>query len=1117
MTVFKCKMCGGALEISEGSTVTKCVYCGTHQTLPHLDDERRANLYDRANHFRRNNDFDKAMAIYEQILTEDGKDAEAYWSLVLCRFGIEYVEDPATKKRIPTVNRAQYTSVFDDDNYKSALAYATEEQRGIYESEAHTISEIQKGIIAISQKEEPFDVFICYKETDEGGRRTRDSVLAQELYYQLKGEGYKVFFSRITLEDKLGSAYEPYIFAALNSAKIMVVVGTRPEFFNAAWVKNEWSRYLALIKNGAQKTLIPAYRDMDPYDLPEEFSHLQAQDMGKLGFMQDLIRGIKKIIKASTPKTPPAKESSIPTASAGIASLLKRLFMFLEDGDFESAAEYAEKVLDIDPECAFGYLGKLMAELNIKTREDLGHCEIPFDDHNSCQKALRFGDDKLKSELQGYLSTIRARNESARLEEAYQSAFTAMDEADSEETYTAAASVFFSLGNYKDAATLGERCLEQAKLEKEERMRQERKAAEERKRYEEAERERKARFKKISLISISCLCIVLVFSIILNHCGNPFQTTPSGGDYTPEESTGSDLLQSNHSTEKSDDNDDPSENYIVAPGAEEIAADAFAGNETLTSIVIPASVEIIGLNAFANCTNLKSIAFEEGSALKRVSAGAFYECTSLAEFKFPVGTITIGDDIFLEEPDAVVADAGGVFAGCTNLTSVTIPNTVVTIGTYAFASTGLTSVAIPDSVTNIGKGAFSYCSNLTDATLSNNLTRIRERTFSGCTGLTSITIPDSVTSIEADAFSDCFALADVYYTGTASEWNAIDIASGNSPLRSATLYCNTESPITAYDTYVSLMAEKKYAEAYNVLKENPDIEDCNEKIEEIQNLVKEETQSHIAKGDYATAYRDLSAVGHTETTVPLLEAYRLAAEGYYISAIEAGLTDFVIAENTEVIGDYYFENCDKLTSITIPDSVTSIGDFAFTGCTSLASIIIPSSVATIGIRAFSGCTGLKSIAFDEDSSLNFIGEEAFTNCAALTSITIPHGVTTLGTVYLSGHEYEYLGMFNGCTKLENITIPNSVTTIGSFAFYNCTSLTSITIPGSITNIGSWAFSDCSALADVYYTGTESEWNAIDISSYNSDLTSATIYFYSATAPTASGNYWRYVNGVPTAW
>ena len=285
MILFKCKMCGGSLEIAANETIAICEYCGTQQTLPKLDDDRRANMYDRANHFRRNNEFDKAMGIYEQILNEDSTDSEAYWSLVLCRYGIEYVEDPASHKRIPTVNRAQFTSIFDDDNYRSAIQYADGAQRHLYEEEAKAINEIQKGILAISQKEDPFDVFICYKESDKNGRRTPDSVLANDLYHLLTQEGFKVFFSRITLEDKLGSAYEPYIFAALHSAKVMVVLGTKPEYFNAVWVKNEWSRYLALIKNGAKKMLIPAYKDMDPYDLPDEFSHLQAQDMSKLGFM----------------------------------------------------------------------------------------------------------------------------------------------------------------------------------------------------------------------------------------------------------------------------------------------------------------------------------------------------------------------------------------------------------------------------------------------------------------------------------------------------------------------------------------------------------------------------------------------------------------------------------------------------------------------------------------------------------------------------------------------------------------------------------------------------------------------------------------------------------------
>lgn len=374
-------MCGGALEIQSNETVVECEYCGAKQTLPKLNDEKRLNLYDRANHFRRNNEFDKASAIYEQILNEDNTDAEAYWSLVLCRYGIEYVEDPLSHKRVPTVNRAQFTSIFDDDNYKLAIENADTYQRIIYEEEAKAINEIQKGILAISQKEEPFDIFICYKESDESGKRTKDSVLAQELYYGLTEQGFKVFFARITLEDKLGSAYEPYIFAALNSAKVMVVLGTKAEFFNAVWVKNEWSRYLSLIKNGAKKTLIPAYKDMDPYDLPQEFSHLQAQDMSKLGFMQDLIRGINKItnvqkLQISTPINQVNTGTDNSNENEAIKPLLKRMLMFLEDGEWSNADSYCEKILDIDPECSKAYIGKLMAKSHIKTMQNLHRANL---------------------------------------------------------------------------------------------------------------------------------------------------------------------------------------------------------------------------------------------------------------------------------------------------------------------------------------------------------------------------------------------------------------------------------------------------------------------------------------------------------------------------------------------------------------------------------------------------------------------------------------------------------------------------------------------------------------------------------------------------------------------
>lgn len=323
MSVLICKMCGGDLEIVEGMTTVRCPYCGTNQTLPRFDNERRLRLYDRANHFRRGNDYDKAMSVYEQILNEDETDSEAYWGIVLCRYGIEYVKDPVSHRMMPTVNRTQYNSILADEDYKAALRYADTVQAGIYEQEAKTIDRIQKGIFLISQKESPYDIFICCRETDEAGNRTKDSMLAEELYYRLSINGYKVFFARITLQGKPGVAYEPYIFAALHSARVMIVVGTAPENLQAVWVRNEWSRYLFLIKQGAKKVLIPVFRDMNPYDLPEDFSHLQALDMSRPGFMQDLTCGINKILGDNRSKPwSTGRKASIAVLSVVVAVLM---------------------------------------------------------------------------------------------------------------------------------------------------------------------------------------------------------------------------------------------------------------------------------------------------------------------------------------------------------------------------------------------------------------------------------------------------------------------------------------------------------------------------------------------------------------------------------------------------------------------------------------------------------------------------------------------------------------------------------------------------------------------------------------------------------------------------
>ena len=282
---------------------------------------------------------------------------------MLCKYGIEYVDDPATGKKIPTCHRSSFESVLDDSNFDQAMENADVVARKVYREEAKQIEELRKGIIEVSAKEEPYDIFICYKETDDKGDRTLDSVLAQDIYDALAEKGYRVFFSRITLEDKLGQEYEPYIFAALNSAKILLAVGTDYEYYNAVWVKNEWSRYLMLMAKDRTKHLIPCYKNIDAYDMPKEFAKLQAQDMGKVGAMQDLMRGIEKILPKSAPATVIQEKVIVSGGEDNkITSLLDRGNMALEDGDWDKADAFFEEVLNNDSKNAEAYLGKTLAQ-----------------------------------------------------------------------------------------------------------------------------------------------------------------------------------------------------------------------------------------------------------------------------------------------------------------------------------------------------------------------------------------------------------------------------------------------------------------------------------------------------------------------------------------------------------------------------------------------------------------------------------------------------------------------------------------------------------------------------------------------------------------------------------
>ncbi len=416
MAVIKCKMCGGDLDISEGLSVCECEYCGTKQTVPSADDEKKLTLFARANRLRLANEFDKASSVYESIVADFPEEAEAYWGLVLCKYGIEYVDDPATGKKIPTCHRSSFDSVLDDTDFDQACENADAIARRQYREEAKQIEDIRRGIIEISGREEPYDIFICYKESDDSGDRTVDSVIAQDVYDALTAKGYRVFFSRISLEDKLGSEYEPYIFAALNSAKVMLAFGTDYEYYNAVWVKNEWSRFLKQMEKDKSMHLIPCYKNLDPYDMPKEFQRLQGQDMGKVGAVQDLLRGIEKILPREQNAAQPAAQAIQQVVQSGgpnAAALYDRGYMALEDGEWDKAKDYFDQVLNMDSRFPDAYLGLALAKQHLHGEESIS----VLDEYSKIDaltadinyhRFARFASEERSATIENFISHARA-------------------------------------------------------------------------------------------------------------------------------------------------------------------------------------------------------------------------------------------------------------------------------------------------------------------------------------------------------------------------------------------------------------------------------------------------------------------------------------------------------------------------------------------------------------------------------------------------------------------------------------------------------------------------------------------------------------------------------------
>lgn len=207
----------------------------------------------------------------------------------------------------------------------------------------------------------------------------------------------------------------------------------------------------------------------------------------------DVMHGIGKVVGGAAPAPAPvsAQPTAAPVASVGV--LLKRAFMFLEDGEWQKAEAFCEQVLNRDPENAYAYLGELLAELHVKKPNDLKNHMSPFDQLANYKKAMRFGDNNLKNSLAACAKHTNDRIGQARMEMNYNNAVNAMNTANSEGAYKNAAEAFRDISGYKDADEKMAACQKKAEEEK-----------------VKEERKKKKKSKKYTIIVFSFLACVAI-------------------------------------------------------------------------------------------------------------------------------------------------------------------------------------------------------------------------------------------------------------------------------------------------------------------------------------------------------------------------------------------------------------------------------------------------------------------------------------------------------------------------------------------------------------------------------------------------------------------------------
>ena len=407
MSNLKCYNCGSDVVIGENPHIGICTRCFAEVPVP-KEDRSIMQAYSYANELLSERRFEEAREAFRDILIRVPQEAAACWGYAVSEYGIEFVQDPDTAEQIPTLHRLSREQFSKFHYVKQAIDYAPDyESEKFYREKSAQIDLIQSRSLQISGKEDPYDVFICYKKTEEGEKRTSDARIAADLYRELIRRGYKVFFAEETLG--VGEEYEPRIFAALQSARVMLAIGSRQEYYNAVWVKNEWSRYAQLLRTepGSGRLLIPVFYNLSHDAIPAvlreqpQYCDLSAADDPKqvlFGMISAHFSGENRDEVSDLQRQVRGKGTGAIRMETSADNYFTRGTVELVNGNFDVAESMFRQSLELQ-ESPDAYLGLMMCAMKIPGPEALHQYADPIARQPMFKKALACASEQKQEEL----------------------------------------------------------------------------------------------------------------------------------------------------------------------------------------------------------------------------------------------------------------------------------------------------------------------------------------------------------------------------------------------------------------------------------------------------------------------------------------------------------------------------------------------------------------------------------------------------------------------------------------------------------------------------------------------------------------------------------------------